>query len=106
MVQSLTISTNDPNKTKRKIMPIAKDLLHPRSEDEKRCHKLKRLVQHPDSYFMDVKCSFCPTIKEAVFSHSQSTIVCPGCSRKLLISTGGKAKFVMEGCQYRRLKYT
>jgi hypothetical protein len=32
------------------------DLLHPRPEDEKRKHKLKRLVQHPNSYFMDVKC--------------------------------------------------
>ncbi len=32
------------------------DLLHPSPEEEKRRHKLKRLVQSPNSYFMDVKC--------------------------------------------------
>lgn len=35
---------------------LAKDLLHPTPEEERRKHKLKRLVQHPNSYFMDVKC--------------------------------------------------
>nr|CAD7428420.1 unnamed protein product [Timema monikensis] len=35
---------------------LAKDLLHPSPIEEKRKHKLKRLVQHPNSYFMDVKC--------------------------------------------------
>uniref|UniRef100_A0AAZ3RBR9 40S ribosomal protein S27-like n=1 Tax=Oncorhynchus tshawytscha TaxID=74940 RepID=A0AAZ3RBR9_ONCTS len=37
-------------------MPLAKDLLHPSPEEEKRSHKKKRLVQSPNSYFMDVKC--------------------------------------------------
>jgi small subunit ribosomal protein S27e len=32
------------------------DLLNPSAESEKRKHKLKRLVQSPNSYFMDVKC--------------------------------------------------
>ena len=40
-------------------MPLAKDLLHPAPAEEKRKHKLKRLVQHPNSYFMDVKCPGC-----------------------------------------------
>ena len=40
-------------------MPLAKDLLHPLAHEEKRKHKLKRLVQHPNSYFMDVKCPGC-----------------------------------------------
>ena len=40
-------------------MPLAKDLLHPQHHEEKRKHKLKRLVQHPNSYFMDVKCPGC-----------------------------------------------
>ena len=40
-------------------MPLAKDLLHPLPAEEKRKHKLKRLVQHPNSYFMDVKCPGC-----------------------------------------------
>ena len=35
---------------------LFKDLLHPSVEEEKRKHKLKRLVQSPNSYFMDVKC--------------------------------------------------
>ena len=35
---------------------LAKDLLHPSAEEEKRKCKLKRLVQSPNSYFMDVKC--------------------------------------------------
>ena len=35
---------------------LAVDLLNPSAESEKRKHKLKRLVQSPNSYFMDVKC--------------------------------------------------
>lgn len=35
---------------------LAVDLLNPSAEHEKRKHKLKRLVQSPNSYFMDVKC--------------------------------------------------
>lgn len=38
------------------LMQLAKDLLHPSPEEEKRRHKKKRLVQSPNSYFMDVKC--------------------------------------------------
>lgn len=32
------------------------DLLNPPADYEKRKHKLKRLVQSPNSFFMDVKC--------------------------------------------------
>ena len=39
-----------------------KDLLHPSATDEKRKHKLKRLVQHRTAFFMDVKCPGCFTI--------------------------------------------
>ena len=35
---------------------LSKDLLHPSADEERRKHKLKRLVQSPNSYFMDVKC--------------------------------------------------
>lgn len=35
------------------------DLLHPPAEVEKQKHKLKRLVQSPNSFFMDVKCQGC-----------------------------------------------
>ncbi|KAK9832140.1 hypothetical protein WJX74_000486 [Apatococcus lobatus] len=47
------------------------DLLHPPADLEKRKHKLKRLVQSPNSYFMDVKCQGCFNIT-TVFSHSQN----------------------------------
>lgn len=40
-------------------MPLARDLLHPSIDDERRKHKKKRLVQSPNSYFMDVKCPGC-----------------------------------------------
>ena len=36
-----------------------KDLLHPSAADEARIHKKKRLVQGPNSFFMDVKCPGC-----------------------------------------------
>ncbi|RXH79955.1 hypothetical protein DVH24_041102 [Malus domestica] len=39
------------------------DLLHPPAELEKRKHKLKRLVQTPNSFFMDVKCQGCFSMK-------------------------------------------
>ncbi|KAI5940580.1 40S ribosomal protein S27 [Manis javanica] len=52
-------------------MPLAKDLLHPSPEEEKRKHKKKRLVQSPNSYFMDVKCPGCYKIT-TVFSHAQT----------------------------------
>jgi small subunit ribosomal protein S27e len=38
-------------------MTLAIDLLNPLEGSEKRTHKLKRLVQSPNSYFMDVKCN-------------------------------------------------
>ena len=34
---------------------LAVDLLQPKISSERRRHKLKRLVQHPNSFFMDVK---------------------------------------------------
>jgi small subunit ribosomal protein S27e len=46
------------------------DLLHPSAADELRKHKLKRLVQGPNSFFMDVKCPGCFNIT-TVFSHAQ-----------------------------------
>ena len=53
------------------------DLLNPAYELEKQSHKLKRLVQAPDSYFMDVKCPGCFTVA-TVFSHAQTPIQCEG----------------------------
>ncbi|CAI9152481.1 unnamed protein product, partial [Rangifer tarandus platyrhynchus] len=60
-------------------MPLAKDLLHPSPEGEKRKHKKKHLVQSPGSYFMDVRCPGCYKIT-TVFSHAQTVVLCVGCS--------------------------
>ncbi|RXH75648.1 hypothetical protein DVH24_039347 [Malus domestica] len=51
------------------------DLFHPPAELETRKHKLKSLVQTPNSFFMDVKCQGCFSIT-TVFSHSQTAVVC------------------------------
>ncbi len=51
------------------------DLLHPTAEHEKSTHKLKRLVQSPNSYFLDVKCPGCLQIT-TIFSHAQTTVLC------------------------------
>merc|ERR1712096_587759 len=84
-------------------MPLAKDLLHPHPVEEKRKHKLKRLVQHPNGYFMDVKCPGCYRIT-TVFSHAQTVVVCAGCSTVLCQPTGGRARLT-EGCSFRRKQH-
>ena len=80
-------------------MPLAKDLLHPSSEERKRKHKKKCLVQSPSSYFMDVKCPGCYKIT-TVFSHAQTVVLCVGCSTVLCQPTGRKARLT-EGCSFR-----
>jgi len=84
-------------------MPLAKELLLPLARDEHRRHKLKRLVQHPNSYFMDVKCPGCYRIT-TVFSHAQTVVVCSGCSTVLCQSTGGRARLT-EGCSFRKKQH-
>merc|ERR1712071_291983 len=84
-------------------MPLAKELLLPLAKDEQRKHKLKRLVQHPNSYFMDVKCPGCYRIT-TVFSHAQTVVVCAGCSTVLCQPTGGRARLT-EGCSFRRKQH-
>ncbi|KAI5660644.1 hypothetical protein M9H77_19967 [Catharanthus roseus] len=76
------------------------DLLHPPPEVEKRKHKLKRLVQSPNSFFMDVKCQGCFNIT-TVFSHSQTVVVCGNCQTVLCQPTGGRARLT-EGCSFRK----
>ncbi|XP_010482041.1 PREDICTED: 40S ribosomal protein S27-2 [Camelina sativa] len=76
------------------------DLLNPPAELEKRKHKLKRLVQSPNSFFMDVKCQGCFNIT-TVFSHSQTVVVCGNCQTVLCQPTGGKAR-LQEGCSFRK----
>ncbi|KAK3009029.1 hypothetical protein RJ639_013473 [Escallonia herrerae] len=54
------------------VLPNDVDLLNPPAELEKRKHKLKRLVQSPNSFFMDVKCQGCFNI---LFFASQQVAV-------------------------------
>uniref|UniRef100_A0A7N9ASA5 40S ribosomal protein S27 n=1 Tax=Mastacembelus armatus TaxID=205130 RepID=A0A7N9ASA5_9TELE len=84
-------------------MLLAKDLLHPSSEEEKRRHKKKRLVQCPNSYFMDVKCPGCYKIT-TVFSHAQTVVLCVGCSTVLCQPTGGKARLT-EGTLHHHIQH-
>ena len=53
------------------------DLLNPDMFEEQRQYKTKRLVQSPNSYFMDVKCVGCINVT-TIFSHAQSVIKCQG----------------------------
>ncbi|XP_051237924.1 40S ribosomal protein S27-like isoform X1 [Dicentrarchus labrax] len=82
---------------------LAKDLLHPTIEHERRQHKKKRLVQSPNSYFMDVKCPGCYKIT-TMFSHAQTVVLCVGCSTVLCQPKGGKARLT-EGCSFRRKQH-
>ncbi|BBG93786.1 ribosomal protein S27 [Prunus dulcis] len=75
------------------------DLLHPPAELEKRKHKLKRLVQSPNSFFMDVKCQGCFNIT-TVFSHSQTVVVCGNCQTvlcSLLVGVPGSPRVALSG---------
>ena len=94
------------------LFQLYKDLLNPSQEETKARHKLKRLVQSPNSYFMDVKCpgkpvkilyiNFFRCVVVAmgagcykittVFSHAQTVVLCVSCSTVLCQPTGGKAR--------------
>ncbi|XP_010831793.1 PREDICTED: 40S ribosomal protein S27-like isoform X1 [Bison bison bison] len=87
----------------RKDQHASRDLLHPSLDEEKKKHKKKRLVQSPNSYFMDVKCPGCYKIT-TVFSHAQTVVLCVGCSTVLCQPTGGKARLT-EGCSFRRKQH-
>lgn len=72
-------------------LQLAKDLLYPTAAEERRKHKNKRLVPHPNSFYMDVKCPGCYKIT-TVFSHAHTVVSCAGCSTILCQPTGGKVR--------------
>uniref|UniRef100_A0A8C8ZWA3 40S ribosomal protein S27 n=1 Tax=Prolemur simus TaxID=1328070 RepID=A0A8C8ZWA3_PROSS len=84
-------------------MPLAKHLLHPSPEEEKRKHRKNCLVQSPNSYFMDMKCLGCYKIT-TLFSHAQTVVLCVGCSTVLCQSGEGKARLA-EGCSFREKQH-
>eukprot|EP00460_Paracercomonas_marina_P000327 EW703945.1.p2 GENE.EW703945.1~~EW703945.1.p2 ORF type:complete len:98 (+),score=25.90 EW703945.1:42-296(+) len=81
-------------------MPLDHDMLNPPATYEEKLHKLKRLVQKPNSFFMDVRCSGCFQIS-TVFSHAASVVVCATCNTVLCQPTGGKARLSV-GCSFRK----
>nr|KJB22717.1 hypothetical protein B456_004G062400 [Gossypium raimondii]KJB22718.1 hypothetical protein B456_004G062400 [Gossypium raimondii] len=89
-----------PSSTATMVLQNDIDLLNPPAELEKKKHKLKRLVQSPNSFFMDVKCQGCFNIT-TVFSHSQTVVVCGNCQTVLCQPTGGRARLT-EGCSFRK----
>merc|ERR1712224_871371 len=84
MGEPLSISQVPPHKLQHRTTMGKRslDLLYPTPEEEKRKHKLKRLVQSPNSFFMDVKCPGCFHITP-VFSHAQIVVFCSACSTAL-----------------------
>ncbi|KAM0947140.1 putative ribosomal protein S27 [Dioscorea sansibarensis] len=101
LVQSLERGLCGASTARNKmVLPNDIDLLNPPADLEKRRHKLKRLVQSPNSFFMDVKCQGCFNIT-TVFSHSQTVVVCGNCQTVLCQPTGGRARLT-EGCSFRR----
>ncbi|KAF7982096.1 hypothetical protein HWV62_30419 [Athelia sp. TMB] len=87
----LTACSTDVTFLRRYTRTLAIDLLNPSAEYETRQHKLKRLVQSPNSFFMDVKCPGCFAIT-TVFSHAQTVVLCGSCASVLCQPTGGKAR--------------
>jgi small subunit ribosomal protein S27e len=81
---------------------MERDLLNPSYESQKSCHKKKRLVQAPNSYFLEVRCEGCQ-VNEVVYSHSQTKVHCGNCRVVLAIPTGGKCK-ISEGNIFRPMK--
>ncbi len=77
------------------------DLLHPDPVVEARKHKLKRLIQKPKSYFLDIKCKACKKVNHT-FSHARSVIRCKHCNEVIGNPTGGKLK-IRDGCQIRKM---
>ncbi|KAI9156977.1 hypothetical protein LWI28_014987 [Acer negundo] len=76
------------------------DLLNPPAKLEKKKHKLKRLIQSPNSFLMDVKCQGCFNIN-TVYSHSQTVVVRGNCQIVLCQPTSGRARLT-EGCSFKR----
>ena len=79
---------------------LADDLLNPSVEDQNRSHKLKRVLQRPNSCFMDAKCPACMH-STSVFSHAHTTIICGRCPHILAMPTGGIAR-PTEGASFRQ----
>ena len=75
------------------------DLMNIDPSQESHMHKLKKLVQTPNSYFMDVRTKETGEII-TIFSHSQS-VVYDSIGNVVALPTGGRCKLAV-GCSWRR----
>ncbi|KAJ8563023.1 hypothetical protein K7X08_031475 [Anisodus acutangulus] len=57
------------------VLPNDVDLLYPSVDHEKRKHKLKCLVQSPNSFFMDVKCQGCFNISRGAICSPHISLI-------------------------------
>ncbi|ABA27304.1 ribosomal protein S27 (nucleomorph) [Bigelowiella natans] len=67
------------------------DLSNPSKKTEAKKHKLKRLIQSPNSHYIATKCLKCKKIN-IIFSHSVFWKTCVDCSTLLTRPSGGKFK--------------
>ncbi|KAF9315862.1 40S ribosomal protein S27-like [Podila horticola] len=74
--------------------------IHRKPLKKAQTHKLRRVVQSPNSFYMDVKCSGCQSITP-LFSHADTVVSCPKCSAVLSQPTGGLAR-LSEGVSFRK----
>ncbi|SYZ70224.1 Ribosomal_protein_S27 [Leishmania braziliensis MHOM/BR/75/M2904] len=70
------------------------DLSYPTVRTERMKHKRRRLVQGPNSYFMDVSCPRCRQVT-VVYSHATTAVECKGCSKS------SAAPLVVRRCSWR-----
>lgn len=82
------------------LVKMEMDLLNADPIMEDHMHKLKKLVQAPNSFFLDVRCPQCYNIS-TIFSHSQTSVTCQHCTNILCNTSGGKAKLSV-GSSWRR----
>ncbi|MES1902332.1 MAG: 40S ribosomal protein S27 [Paramarteilia canceri] len=68
------------------------NLLFPTKSEIKSQCKGKRLIPFPNSHGLSLKCS-CNT-KVNSFTHASKPVICPNCSKPLLLPRGGKAKLL------------
>lgn len=76
------------------------ELGYPTAKAARNQHKRRRLVQGPNSSFLDVKCAVCSTVN-VVYSHATTVVACKNCRNVLARPTGGKCKLT-EGCSFRK----
>ena len=83
------------------IMPLARDLLHPTQEDEKRRYKLKRLVQTPTSWMSNILA--CTRSRQYLVTPRQ--LLCVYDALKCCANPQGGRARVTEVCSFRRKQH-